>query len=283
MSNNPPQGPSDRDASGWSAFAYQNAASFVFASTQTSPVLSLLSPKAGECIVDWGCGSGEVTKEILEAVGAEGEVAGVDISESMILEARKTTGLPATHMLVGDLQSPTLLADTKFPEHLIGKVDKVFSSATLHWCSRDPKGALVNAWKVLKPGGVVVGELGGHGNVDVVRKAIHAALEKRGIDAKARDPWFFPDVDEYTAVLKSASFTPLHISLHPRQTGAPDVAAWIRLFAGHNFLKGLSAEQEREVVDEAVEACRPSYWDEEAKKRNMDYVRLRFVAVKSDE
>ena len=76
--------PNDRDSSGWSASAYQSAASFVYAAAQTANVMGMLDPKQGECIVDWGCGSGEVTKEIINAVSPGGEVVGVDISESMV-------------------------------------------------------------------------------------------------------------------------------------------------------------------------------------------------------
>ena len=116
----------------------------------------------------------------------------------------------------------------------------------------------------------------------VVRKALHAALERRGINAAARDPWFFPSVEEYTAVLRSASLVPAHVSLHPRPTPAPDLAAWVRLFAGHNFLSGMDVEEECAVVDEVVEACRETYRDEASGKWIMDYVRLRFVGVKEE-
>jgi SAM-dependent methyltransferase len=68
-------------------------------------------------------------------------------------------------MLVADLQSPTLLEDTHFPEHLIGKADKVFSTAALHWCKENPRAVLDNAFKILKPGGLLAGEMGGYGNI----------------------------------------------------------------------------------------------------------------------
>ena len=82
----PADGLNDRDASGWSANAYRLAAAFVFAPAQTAPVLELLDAQRGERIADLGCGSGEVTLEVVRKVGsaAEGLVVGVDVSESMV-------------------------------------------------------------------------------------------------------------------------------------------------------------------------------------------------------
>jgi tRNA A58 N-methylase Trm61 len=72
------------DASGWSASQYNKTASFVYSPSFTAPVLHLLAAKPGERIFDFGCGSGEVTMQIAEAVGKEGLVVGVDFSQSMV-------------------------------------------------------------------------------------------------------------------------------------------------------------------------------------------------------
>jgi ubiquinone/menaquinone biosynthesis C-methylase UbiE len=74
----------DRDTSGWSANAYQSAAHFVYSTENTATVLGMLDAQNGECIVDFGCGSGEVTAEIIHAVGQTGEVIAIDVSSSMV-------------------------------------------------------------------------------------------------------------------------------------------------------------------------------------------------------
>lgn len=76
-----------RDNSGWSATSYRNVASFVYSSEATSSVLQLLDARPGEKILDFGCGSGEVTAEIGRLVGPQGIVVGVDTSESMVSRA----------------------------------------------------------------------------------------------------------------------------------------------------------------------------------------------------
>ncbi|KAI0290114.1 S-adenosyl-L-methionine-dependent methyltransferase [Multifurca ochricompacta] len=273
-----------RDASGWSATVYRNTASYVFSSEATEPILQLLGALQGERILDFGCGSGEVTAKIMRLVGREGVVVGVDMSEGMIERAREITMLPTTHLIVGDTQGHTFLEE--FPPNFVGKCDRIFSNAVLHWCNRDPVRVLVNAHKILRVGGLFVAEMGGHGNVAEVRNALHAALRKRGIDPVARDPWFFPTIEKYMELLKSAYLRPLHTSLQPRPTPVDDLVGWIRLFGGHNFLKGIEPREEQLIVEEVVETCRKGSacrWDEVKKLWYLDYVRLRIVAVKMDD
>ena len=73
------------DSSGWSASLYNKHTPFVYSPAFTAPVLELLSAQPGERIIDFGCGSGEVTLEIKKLVdGATGGlVVGLDFSESM--------------------------------------------------------------------------------------------------------------------------------------------------------------------------------------------------------
>jgi ubiquinone/menaquinone biosynthesis C-methylase UbiE len=74
------------DASGWSASLYNHHASFVYSPAFTSAVLELLAAQPGERIIDFGCGSGEVTLELKNRVeeASSGVVVGVDFSESMV-------------------------------------------------------------------------------------------------------------------------------------------------------------------------------------------------------
>ena len=69
----------------WSAKAYNTTASFVYSSAFTSPVLELLDAKPREHIIDFGCGTGELTLKIQDMVGKNGRVVGVDASENMVI------------------------------------------------------------------------------------------------------------------------------------------------------------------------------------------------------
>lgn len=68
----------------YSADDYVKTASFVFSDEYTAPILSWLKPDLGDRIIDLGCGSGELTVKIQNAVGAEGFVLGVDYNEDMV-------------------------------------------------------------------------------------------------------------------------------------------------------------------------------------------------------
>ena len=67
----------------WSASEYNKTASFVYSTEFTTPILALLDPKPGDKIIDFGCGSGEVTLKLSEIVANVGVVVGVDFSQSM--------------------------------------------------------------------------------------------------------------------------------------------------------------------------------------------------------
>ena len=68
----------------WSATAYNKNASFVYSQAYSTPVLNLLAPQSGERIIDFGCGTGELSIQIAQIVGEDGVVIGVDSSQSMV-------------------------------------------------------------------------------------------------------------------------------------------------------------------------------------------------------
>ncbi|KAG6838097.1 hypothetical protein C0991_001849, partial [Blastosporella zonata] len=73
------------DQSGWSASRYNKTAAFVYSSAFTAPVLELLAAQPGERIIDFGCGSGQITLQLQKHVTSApgGIVVGTDFSESM--------------------------------------------------------------------------------------------------------------------------------------------------------------------------------------------------------
>ena len=103
---------------------------------------------------------------------------------------------------------------------LKGTFDAVFSSATFHWCKQNPGGVIDAVKWLLKPGGRLAFEMGGFGNWSVpvlvfllpaslrsvdcqsvgVRSAIHEVLRRKGVDPIPLDPWYFPNVSQYTTV-----------------------------------------------------------------------------------
>lgn len=104
-----------------------------------------LDLRAGERLLDVGCGTGEAALTLAGAVGPDGEVVGIDASESMLAVARgRATGTASPmRFTLGDARA---LAE---PD---GSFDAVRSERTLQWVA-DPGAAVAEMARVLRPGG----------------------------------------------------------------------------------------------------------------------------------
>ena len=243
----------------WDPQRYQDNAGFV--ARLGEPLLDLLQPRPGERILDLGCGDGALTEK-LAASGAE--VLGIDFSAEQIAAAR-ARGLDA------EVGSGEELA-------FDGVFDAVFSNAALHWMLR-PDAVLAGVWRALKPGGRFVAEMGGAGNVQTIREALIAALERRGRDGEAAVPWYFPTPEEYRGKLEAQGFSVTSIELIPRPTPLPgDISGWLATF-GESFLRELPEGERPAMVDELRDALEGKLSDG-AGNWTADYVRLRFRAEK---
>ena len=170
----------------WDPERYARNARFV--ADLGEPVVALLAPQAGERILDLGCGDGALTEKL---VGLGCAVVGVDGSREQISAAR-ARGLDA-HVMDGE----ALDFEDAF--------DAVFSNAALHWMTR-PDRVIGGVWRALTRGGRFVAECGGTGCVATITSALTAALARRGIDAAAYNPWYFPSVDDYASRLTARGF-----------------------------------------------------------------------------
>jgi trans-aconitate methyltransferase len=243
----------------WDPDRYARNARFV--SDLAAAVVALLAPRAGERILDLGCGDGVLTAK-LAAMGCD--VVGVDGSGAQIEAARKL-GLDAR-----------VMEGEKLSFH--NEFDAVFSNAALHWM-RDPKAVLHGVWHALRPNGRFVAEFGGHGCVAKIRRALVEALNRRGLDGEAAAPWYFPTVEEYSALLRQAGFAVGYIALVPRPTPLPgDLTGWLETF-GQSFTARLPADQRPAYLAEVREALRPALMNADG-VWIADYIRLRFSATK---
>ena len=243
----------------WDPERYARNARFV--AELGAPVVDLLAPRAGERILDLGCGDGVLTAK-LTSMGCA--VIGVDASAPQIDAARRL-GLDVRVM-----NGEALEFDSEF--------DAVFSNAALHWM-RNPAKVIAGVHRALRPHGRFIGEFGGHGCVAKIKKALIEALDRRGINGEAANPWFFPTVEDYSQQLTSGGFVVNYIALIPRPTSLPgDVTDWLETFA-ESFTTALPPAERPSYIAEVQEALRPELCDAEG-KWTADYIRLRFAANK---
>jgi trans-aconitate 2-methyltransferase len=128
-------------------------------------VLERLSLQGDEVVLDAGCGSGGVTRMLLERL-PQGRVIGVDGSRAMIEEARSQLEQwgGRVELRVGDL----------LEVQLAEPVDVVFSNATFHWIP-DHEMLFQRLRSAMKPGAPLVAQCGGEGNVAEFAGAIAEA------------------------------------------------------------------------------------------------------------
>jgi trans-aconitate methyltransferase len=241
----------------WSPKGYAENARFV--AELGVPLLTLLAPRAGERILDVGCGDGFLTKKIAEC-GAR--VVGVDSSAEMVSAARGL-GLDA-HVQSGEALE------------FVEEFDAVFSNAALHWMKR-PDDVIDGVYRALRAGGRFVAEFGGEGCVRTIREAIEDSLERRGVEAHAYAPWYFPSAHEYAERLRRSGFVVKHAECFDRPTPLPTgVRGWLSTFAG-SYLSALVESERAEVLTEVEERVTPMLRDTNGVV-HADYVRLRVVA-----
>ena len=243
----------------WNPERYRQDAGFVPA--LGLPLVELLDPRPGERILDLGCGDGTLT-EVLVSRGAE--VVAVDASPEMVAAAR-ARGLAAER---GDGQALAFAQE----------FDAVFSNAALHWML-DPDAVLAGVARALRPGGRMVGEFGGAGNVQTVIDAMAATFADHPEFGELRLPWYFPTAEGYAARLAAAGLRVTAIDLHPRPTPLPgDLTAWLAIFADAITARLDPGQKQRFAAEVSARARERLF--QPGRGWQVDYVRLRFLAVR---
>ncbi|AYD46855.1 class I SAM-dependent methyltransferase [Arachidicoccus soli] len=248
----------------WNADLYENKHSFV--AQYGEDVVGLLQPKAGERILDLGCGTGTLTNEIAEM---DAEVIGIDASPDMIEKAK--AAYPALDFVIADASNFSF--DNKF--------DAIFSNATLHWITKYDE--VINCmYKNLKLGGRLVLEMGGKGNIKSIADAVKKSMKATGLGDKiSTDFWYFPSLSEYTTLLEKQGFRveiAHHFERPTKLSGLDGMKNWIEMF-GSFFFSNISAIQAEEVINKAVEQLIATNFINNI--WYADYWRLRIKAIKA--
>jgi trans-aconitate methyltransferase len=248
----------------WNAELYDNKHTFV--SQYGESVLALLDVKPGERILDLGCGTGDLGKQIHES-GAG--VVGIDASAEMIAKAKSK--YPDMDFNIAD--GTAFYFDEPF--------DAVFTNATLHWIHEQDK--LISCVRAsLKTGGRFVGEFGGKDNNRLMIAATATVLKKYGyVQNDIIIPWYFPSTAEYAAKLEAHGFRVTYTMHFDRPTllqdGRDGMVMWFNMF-GSSFFKGVPAAELPQILNEITDLLQPAC--EVGGQWYADYKRLRFVAIK---
>jgi trans-aconitate 2-methyltransferase len=236
----------------WDAAAYDRLAAPM--TRWGEAVVSWLDLEGDERVLDAGCGTGRVTSMLRDRL-PDGEVVALDGSASMVEKARERLGRDRVTYLVADLQRP-LPVDPP--------VDAVLSTATFHWIV-DHDALFGNLATVMRPGGQLGAQCGGHGNI----ASIEAALGDLGEGFAGRKRFASPD--ETRERLERSGFTDIDVWLHaePTPLDPEDLEPYLAAICLGDHVEGMTDTERAQFVHEvALRLPEPA----------IDYVRLNIRA-----
>jgi trans-aconitate 2-methyltransferase len=243
----------------WNATSYEQVSAPLEAMGRD--VLDRLELRGDERVLDAGCGTGRVTAALVERL-PRGQVVAVDGSPAMVEQARERLGDRAD-VFVADL----LELEVDPP------VDAILSTATFHWI-KDHDRLFARLHAALKPGGRLVAQCGGEGNVARHAQAMVAAASQPEFGqhfGAANALWNFAGPEETESRLRAAGFSDVRCWLEPKPVQPSDPLAFTSTVTLGPLLAQLPEEKRRPFA-EAVLA-------ESGQPLVLDYVRLNIEAV----
>ena len=224
-------------------------------------VLERLELVGNETVLDAGCGSGRITEALIERL-PRGKAIAVDQSPSMVAAARQRLG-PDADVRVVDL----LELDLEEP------VDAILSTATFHWIA-DHDHLFKRLRSVLRPGGRLVAQCGGEGNITVLRGKVLPLLSQEPYAEHFRDwnpPWNYAGVDVTEERLIAAGFTSARCWLQPAPREPEHPREFLSTIVLGPHVQQLPEELRERFMDDVMSVLGETVV--------VDYVRLNIDAV----
>ena len=223
-------------------------------------VVDRLELRGDEVVVDAGCGTGRVTEHLLERV-PRGRVIAVDADPAMVEKARAVLGERAEVRHADLLELP-----------LDEPVDAILSTATFHWVLDHPR-LFRRLLGLLRPGGQLVAQCGGAGNIVGLLRAtdqVVAREEWKGFFEGWSRPMRYATAEETAELLRAAGFTDVRCWLQPHGITPEEPLEYLGSIPLGAHLDRLPAERRPAFVEE-VAALLPD-------PVTVDYVRLNIDA-----
>jgi trans-aconitate 2-methyltransferase len=205
--------------------------------------LSRLELRPDDVVADLGCGSGRVTALLADRV-PDGRVYGVDVAPSMTAHAAEALGDRAV-ILTQDL------VELSLPE----PVDVAFSNATFHWV-RDHEALFAAIHRALEPGGRLLAQCGGRGNIDAFRDTADAVAGEQPFAPYFADwqrPWNYATDTDTVSRLSAAGFEQVECWLEPKPVTPAEPRAFAQTVCLVRHLDPLPAELREPFVDRVLE------------------------------
>jgi ubiquinone/menaquinone biosynthesis C-methylase UbiE len=235
----------------------------------SNETIDVANPKAGERVLDVGCGTGPTTVELARRVAPGGEAVGLDISPLLLGRARERAteaGMDNVTFIEGDAQTFELEA---------GAFDVLFSRFGVMFFE-DPEAAFSNLHRAIRPGGRVAfscwQDVFQNLWLSLPTMAASSVLGPFDLPPEgAPGPFSLADADRVRAILGAAGFSDVGVREFRTTMNNPVESAGERL----TFLVGMSplgdkfkeadAETKERTVSAVLEAVEPHREDGEYK------------------
>jgi trans-aconitate 2-methyltransferase len=207
--------------------------------------LERLELAGDEVVLDAGCGSGKITAELADRV-PHGTVYAVDAAPAMVSHTLQALGDRAVVMCQD-------LVDLALPE----PVDVAFSNATFHWI-KDHDALFAALHRNLKPGGRLVAQCGGRGNIDTFRRLAEEVAEEAPFAPYFHDwqrPWNYAAAAETTDRLRRAGFEEVECWLEDRPVELSDPRDFVTTVCLVRHLDPLPRELREKFVSRVLECA----------------------------
>lgn len=205
-------------------------------------VLSQLQLRGDECLLDAGCGTGKLTRLLLEKL-SHGRVIGLDVSRNMVQHAQENLAPDFGHR-VGFVAADLVALPFR------NCFDGIFSTASFHWVL-DHDVLFRNLYQSLRPSSWLHAQCGGGSNLDRLRQRVRTLSQTPEFSewlGNYREPWFFSNAEDAAARLSAAGFEDVQAELEPASytaDGDQEFQQYLRTFILHRHLELLPDEVRR--------------------------------------
>ena len=258
--------------------------------------------RGNEIVMDAGCGSGLLTKQLVKQV-PRGKVYAVDIDSNMIKQAKNNL---KSFDNIEIIQSS--FTDVKLPR----KMDVIFSNSALHWV-QDHRKAFQKFWEMLKPlnssdityrsvsssnnntgnsGSQLLIQCGGYGNlqkiIDKLERIIRLDQFKEYF-ADWNQPWYFAKAEDISKLLQKIGYVNVAVYYSDDCVSLPNrqiYSKFVKTVVMKSYLDHISSHNDDHNIDKLKTLFLQLFLDELEKHGNkpnrwfLDFVRLNIIADK---
>ena len=294
-----------RNKGSWDALTYDQVSRLV-QYRWGQQVIKWRKWRGNEIVMDAGCGSGLLTKQLAKKV-PRGKLYAIDIDSNMIKQEKNNLQFFDN---VEVIQSSFI--DIKLPR----KLDVIFSNSALHWI-QDHRIAFQNFWEMLKPidngidgkntekvrdngmdtrtgGGQLLIQCGGYGNLQKVISILEriTLLDRFKVHFKDwKQSWYFANVENTSKLLQKIGYMNTQVYPTSDYVVLPNrhlYSKFVKTVVMKPYLDHLSSDNYDKEIDKLKAMFLEVFLDHVDRRRTksdtrwfLDFVRLNIIAHRS--